>query len=90
MAGTGAFRSRQLQVVLLVFAVVVAVVAALYVAFFRVEMVPAYENIRESDTSAIAAELAEAEIPYELRNDGHDIYVPEESLSEARVAVAGS
>lgn len=63
---------------------------AAYLLFFRSAMIPAYQNIRQSDASAIVAELDKAGIAYRLANDGHDVLVPEDRASEARVAVAGS
>src|SRR5881394_1772705 len=53
-------------------------------------MVPAYQNIRESDASAIVTELDRAGIPYDLANEGHDILVPEDQAAAARVLIAGS
>lgn len=84
------FDSRQIRLVLLVLVAVVAVLTLLWFALLRTVYVPVYQNIRESDASAIVAELDAAGIPYQLANDGHDILVPEGEESAARVAVAGS
>ncbi|GAA4044735.1 flagellar basal-body MS-ring/collar protein FliF [Parerythrobacter jejuensis] len=82
--------SRQMRTVLLMLAAVIAILAILWFALLRTNYVPAYQNIREADASAIIAELDNASIPYRLANDGHDILVPEDMASEARVVVAGS
>jgi flagellar M-ring protein FliF len=85
--------SEPRQQLRLIAAILIAVLLALglvYYAFFRVAMVPAYQNIRQSDASAIVVELGKASIPYSLGNDGHDVLVPEDRAAEARVAVAGS
>lgn len=84
------FESKQLRVLAIVLAAIVSVLLLAYFWIFQTAMVPAYENIRQSDSSAIAEQLTAAEIPYELANNGHDILVPENRISEARVAVAGS
>ena len=84
------FDARQIRMVLLMLAAVVAILAILWFALLRTNFVPAYQNIRQADASAIVAELDSAGIPYRLANDGHDILVPEEQASDARVAVAGS
>lgn len=84
------FDARQLRPILLIFAAVVAILAILWFAFLRTEYVPAYQNIREADASAIVTELEDAGIPYRLANEGHDILVPDEQAAQARVVVAGS
>lgn len=84
------FENKQLKVAAAVLAAVVGILLLAYFLMFQTAMVPAYQNIRQSDASAIAEQLTAAEIPYQLANDGHDILVPEDRVSEARVAVAGS
>lgn len=81
---------QQIILIAVVLAATTAALFAIYLLFFRTPMVPAYQNIRQSDASAIVAELDKAGIPYRLENDGHDVLVPEDRTSEARVAVAGS
>ena len=81
---------RQLRLIALIFTAVVAVIAVLWFTLLRTEYVPIYQNIREADASAIIAELDRNKIPYRVENEGHDIHVPEDQASEARVAVAGS
>lgn len=73
-----------------IFLAIVGVLALLWFAFLRTSYAPVYENIREADASAIIAELDAAGIPYRLENEGHDILVPEDQVSQARVSVAGS
>lgn len=82
-------RHQLILIAALLGATCLALLAA-YLMFFRSAMIPAYQNIRQSDASAIVAELDKAGIPYRLANDGHDVLVPEDRASEARVAVAGS
>lgn len=84
------FAQRQWRLFAVVFAAVVAVLVLAYYFLIRVEMVPVYQNIRTADASAIVGALDQADIPYRLANDGHDILVPEDRASDARVAVAGS
>lgn len=81
---------QQIVLIASILAVIIGVLAAGYFLFLRTPMVPAYQNVRQSDASAIIAELDKAGIPYRLDNDGHDVLVPENRASEARVAVAGS
>lgn len=84
------FDRRQVRLILIVLALATAALTALYLAVFRVPWVPAYQNIRESDASAIVAALDAAGVPYRLDNQGHDVLVPEDRAAEARVAVAGA
>lgn len=81
---------KQLRTAILILITVIAVLAILWFALLRTVYVPAYQNIREADASAIVAELDVAGIPYRLANGGHDILVPEDQAAEARVVVAGS
>lgn len=84
------FDKKQIRLILVLLAGATAVVAILYFAFVREPMVAVYQNIRESDASAIVTELDHADIPYRLENDGHDILVPEDQAARARVLIAGS
>jgi len=84
------FERRQLRLILLILAITLVVLSAIYVFVFRVPYVPAYANIRESDAAAIVAELDAAGIPYRLENQGHDVLVPEDRAAEAQVVVAGA
>lgn len=84
------FAQRQWRLFAMVFVAVVTVLVLAYYFLIRVEMVPVYQNIRTADASAIVGALDQADIPYRLANDGHDILVPEDRASDARVAVAGS
>lgn len=82
--------SRQLRIVLMILAAMVGVLLIAYWAFFSQAMIPVYQNIRESDASAIVAELDKAGIDYRLENDGRDIFVAEDQAAQARVVVAGA
>lgn len=81
---------QQIMLVLGLLGALTLALFIIYLLFFRTQMVPAYQNIRQSDASAIVAELDKAGISYRLENDGHDVLVPEDRASEARVAIAGS
>jgi len=84
------FDNKQIRLILILLGVATASVAVIYLVFFRSPMVPVYQNIRESDASAIVAELDHAGIPYRLENAGHDILVPDDQAAQARVLIAGS
>lgn len=84
------FDQRQIRLVLALLAAITAVLVLAWYTLLRVPMVPAYENIREADASAIVTELERAGIAHELANGGHDILVPEDQAAEARVLIAGS
>ncbi|WP_332819474.1 flagellar basal-body MS-ring/collar protein FliF [Sphingopyxis sp.] len=81
---------QQIVLIAVLLTLVVGLLSIAYFLFFRTPMIPAYQNIRQSDASAIVAELDKAGIPFRLENEGHDVLVPEDRASEARVAVAGS
>lgn len=81
---------QQIILIAVVLTAVVGLLSITYFMFIRTPMIPAYQNIRQSDASAIVAELDKAGIPFRLENEGHDVLVPEDRASEARVAVAGS
>lgn len=81
---------RQTILIAALLTVTVGLLSLVYFLFLRTPMVPAYQNVRQSDASAIVAELDKASIPFRLENEGRDVLVPEDRASEARVAVAGS
>lgn len=70
--------------------IVLAIMSFVYFAFFRANYVPLFKDLRESDASAIVAELDSQSIEYQLANGGKDILVPEEKTGQARLALAGS
>ena len=47
-----------------IFVLVVAVLTVLWLVFFRTAYAPVFQNIRETDASAIVAQLDSAGIPY--------------------------
>lgn len=81
---------QQLILFAFLLAATVGVLSLVYIFLLRTPMVPVYQNIRQSDASAIVAQLDKAGIAFRLENEGHDVLVPEDRASEARVAVAGS
>jgi flagellar M-ring protein FliF len=48
-----------------------------------------FANLSADDASAVVLKLKDAKIPYELSNGGTTISVPQESISEERVLLAG-
>lgn len=85
-----ALPKQQLRLIVLLFVGSVAILALAWFAFLRTKYVPAYQNLRQSDASAIVRELDKAGITYRLENEGRDVLVAEEKAAEARVVVAGS
>lgn len=81
---------RQYFVFGTIFIVVLSILTIVYFAFFRAHYVPLFQNLRESDASAIVAELDNQGIEYQLANGGQDILVAEENTGQARLALAGS
>lgn len=81
---------RQIQIFASLFVGVLALIAVLWLFVLRIEYVPVYQNIRESDAAKIVEELDKAGVAYKLENNGHDILVPDDEAANARVAVAGS
>lgn len=84
------YPKQQLRLIAILFGVSVALLVLAWFIFFRTSFVPAYQNLRQSDASAIVGELDKAGISYRLENEGHDVLVPEDKAAEARVVVAGS
>lgn len=72
------------------FVVVSAILALLYFLLLAKDYAVLFENMRESDTSAVTAELAKQGISYRLRDDGHTVLVDKEEIAAARVAVAAA
>lgn len=51
-------------------------------------LAPLYSNLSAEDSSKIATELGKIGIPYELRNNGADVYVPSERVLKMRMTMA--
>ncbi|MGQ7829964.1 flagellar basal-body MS-ring/collar protein FliF [Altererythrobacter sp. Z27] len=83
-------RSPSTRLFIAILLAIICVLSILWFAFLRTSYATVYENIRETDASAIVAELDAVGIPYRLENEGHDILVPEDQIAQARVSVAGS
>lgn len=81
---------RLLRVGLLSFAVLVALLIAGYYLFLAKDYAVLFENLRESDTSAVTAELDKQGIAYKLADDGHSVLVDRDAVASARVAVAAA
>ncbi len=72
-----------------------AILAALVVmAFLYMGRQPNYEilfsNLSPEDAAAVTAHLKDDKVPYTISNDGKTIKVPDVSVSDERVAIAGS
>lgn len=81
---------RQLIIFSAVFVSLVALLSAAYFIFLRADYVPLFEDLRESDASAIVTELDKQGIAYKLANNGRDVLVTEQDVGTARVGLAGS
>lgn len=81
---------RQLIIFSAVFVSLVALLTAAYFLFLRADYVPLFEDLRESDASAIVTELDKQGIGYKLANNGRDVLVSEQDVGTARVGLAGS
>ena len=72
----------------------VVVLAILGVAYMYFGHPPAYQtlfsNLSAEDATAVTARLKDDKVPYRLSTDGKTIYVPDQFLSDERVAIAGS
>lgn len=75
---------------LISFAALVALLAASYYLFLAKDYAVLFENLRESDTSAVTAELGKQGIDYKLADDGHTVLVDRDAVASARVAVAAA
>src|SRR5690606_39347986 len=75
-----------------------AVVAVMVLGFFGFiilrsttpQMAPLYTNLELGDSSAIVSELNTMGIPYELREDGATILIPQERITTTRMSLAGN
>jgi flagellar M-ring protein FliF len=81
---------RQLIIFSAVFVSLVALLTAAYFLSLRADYVPLFEDLRESDASAIVTELDKQGIGYKLANNGRDVLVSEQDVGTARVGLAGS
>ncbi|NIJ36965.1 flagellar M-ring protein FliF [Sphingopyxis panaciterrae] len=61
-----------------------------YYLFLAKDYSVLFENLRESDTSAVTAELDKQGIAYKLADDGHSVLVDRDAVASARVAVAAA
>jgi flagellar M-ring protein FliF len=71
--------------------VVVAAAALTYLYFGRQpDYTTLFSNLSNEDAAAVTARLKDDKVPYRLSTDGKTVYVPEGSVSDERVAIAGS
>ncbi len=73
---------------------VVVVLAAILLAYLYLWRQPSYStlfsNLSSEDAATVTNRLKEDKVPYKISADGKTIYVPDASLSDERVAIAGS
>ncbi len=81
---------RLLRFGLISFITLVALLLLSYYLFFAKDYAVLFENLRESDTSAVTAELGKQGISYKLADDGHTVLVDRDAVASARVAVAAA
>lgn len=72
------------------FVALVALLLLSYYLFLAKDYSVLFENLRESDTSAVTAELDKQGIAYKLADDGHSVLVDRDAVASARVAVAAA
>ncbi len=74
-------------------AVTIALVGFFAFVILRVtspQMTPLFTDLNYDDLSAIVKELERQGIPYELRNDGNIVMVPNDRVARLRMALAGN
>lgn len=90
---TERFNTFSLNQKILVGAGVIAVIAAVWLAFSSVrnpsEYRVLYSNLSESDGAAILAALEQQNVPYKFTEGGGAIMVPQTALYETRLKLAG-
>ena len=86
----GAPPNRQVVVVAAIAVGIIALLAAGYLFFVRVDYVVLFTGLREADAAAIKAELEKKSVNLRLRDGGATILVPADQADAARLEVAGS
>ena len=74
-------------------AVTIALVGFFAFLILRVtspQMTPLFTDLNYDDSSAIVKELERQGVPYELRNDGNIVMVPNDRVARLRMALAGN
>lgn len=69
------------------FVVIVAALAAAYFTWFHQPYAVLFRDLRTMDAATIVAELDKRKVPYELRDSGQTILVPEKLVDTTRLAV---
>jgi flagellar M-ring protein FliF len=59
-------------------------------AFHRPNYETLFSNLSSEDAAAVTSRLKDDKVPYVLSPDGKTVYVPDQYLSDERVAIAGS
>ncbi|HEX8669701.1 MAG TPA: flagellar basal-body MS-ring/collar protein FliF [Allosphingosinicella sp.] len=81
--------ARQLAAILSAVAVVAALLAIVYFAWFRTSYAVLFSNLREADAASIVGELDKKQVPYRLEAGGRTILVPAGEVDTTRLAVMG-
>src|SRR5579862_3225721 len=86
-------QNRQTRI-LAVTGIGVVVLAAAALAYLYFGRQPSYStlfsNLSAEDATAVTARLKDDKVPYKVSLDGKTVYVPDASVSDERVAIAGS
>jgi flagellar M-ring protein FliF len=82
-------RTRQMIVGGVAGAIVLAVVAALFL-FQSPKEAPLYSNLNDADASAIVAKLKELKVPYTVSDGGSTILVSQSQQADLRLQLAGA
>ena len=82
--------ARQWRLIGIIFGGFIAMLAAAYFLFLRLNYSLLYQDLPVSDASAIVAELDAKEIKYRLRNGGKDILVPAVDADAIRLGILDS
>lgn len=78
---------RQLRVLAIIFGVLIAIIAAGYFLFLRLNYSLLYADLSMSDASVIVTELEAREVKFRLRNGGRDILVPAIDADAVRLGI---
>ncbi|HKE36850.1 MAG TPA: flagellar basal-body MS-ring/collar protein FliF [Candidatus Baltobacteraceae bacterium] len=86
-------QNRQTRIIAITGGAIIVLAAGL-LTYLYVGRQPAYamlfSNLSSEDAAAVTNRLKEDKVPYHLSNDGKTVFVPDQNLSDERVAIAGS
>ncbi|MET0182994.1 MAG: flagellar basal-body MS-ring/collar protein FliF [Caulobacterales bacterium] len=81
---------EQVRLAAIVFAVIIAVLVAIYFFAFRQNYTVLFDNLEPAEAAAVVAELDKQKATYKLGNGGAQILVPEGKHDALRLSIAGS